>query len=82
MSFWTRVWGKENSRARVAGGPLATSPDRIHGCWRGWEQGWGAQCALSHLPGVQQGQKCGNLGEKGHEQGESLGLEARWRDSL
>lgn len=36
--------------ARVPGGPLAIpqhNSDRIHGCWRGWEQGWRAQGALS-----------------------------------
>lgn len=46
------------------------------------EQGWRAQCALSCVPGGQEGQKCDNLGEKGDEERESLDLEAQWRGSL
>lgn len=71
--------GEGDQQGSCGWGPLATSQhgsDRIQGCWRGWEQGWRAQCALSHLPGVQEGQKWGNLGEKGDEEEESLDLEA------
>lgn len=46
---------------------------------RGWEQGWRAQSALSHRPGLQEGQKRARLGDKGDEE---LDLEAQWRDSL